>query len=470
MRAGQTREVILMRYKRISARYLLLVLAAACMLIMTYALPASAVPAFVRQTNMSCNQCHTAHGGPVPNFTMTGKKFRSTGYRIVEVRESMESGKEGDLGERLNLPLFDYLSFRLQSELVSNSANPFTGDWGEASSNPTSRFAFFWVGKVGDHLGIWNEWYFHTLGSANSEWSLDLGSWDEWDIRYTFNPHNPNYTIGMGVTNQSFYDIMGFGPFPVFAGGGRISRGEIGGYAHPNYGTFFLYGWMFDRWIWSVGGNTGDTNVGWNKSNFVWQAGYAIFNTNANELWLHMVGRSGTDVMPLVTTNYVEVGERDWSYRDAVTGVSETRPEGVGAYMSGDIDMAHTVEGEIRWSRQDWGPHSFESVVRYGYSTEDYRDGASTKESTVGIDVLYGWKHTFYAMPFINMYATYDFTDMNGTEYSIDSKPQYGMNLGFKPTENLMVNLQYLTFQVLHLDGDASDKGQAVSCYIDLLI
>lgn len=435
-----------------------------------FAAPAQAVPAFARQTNMSCNQCHTAHGGPVPNFTLTGKKFRSTGYRMVHVREDMESGVEGDRGERLNLPLLDYFCFRLQSQLMDVSRNPFSGDWGEVTTNPTTRLAFFFVGPVGDHFGVWNEWYFHTLGSADDEWSLDLASWDEYDIRYTFNPDNPDYQIGLGLTNQPVYDVLGFGPFPVFAGGREAQRGEVGGYAHPNYGTAFLYGWMQDRWVWLLGGNTGDTNVGWDYANVIGEFGYAVANTNANELWFHVVGRSGTDVMPLVTTNFVEDGGRDWSYRDAVSGVTETRPEEAGPYLAQDIDTATTLEGEIRWSRQDWGPHSFESVLRVARSTEDYRDGASTDLSTVGVDIMYGYEHTYYVMPFWNTKTTYDFTDHNGTTYEIDSSPQYGVNLGYKPTENFLLNLQLITFDVESLEGKAADKGTAVSLYIDFLI
>jgi hypothetical protein len=458
-----------MKLRIASLAYGFAIVAAVGIVILGSMSPAGAVPAFVRQTNMSCNQCHTAHGGPVPNFTITGKKFRSTGYRIVDVREMMESGERGDLGERLKLPLLDYMSFRLQSELTAVSRNPLTGDWGEVVTNPTTRLAIFWVGPIGDHLGVWNEWYFHTLGSADEEWSLDLASWDEYDIRYTFNPDSPDYPIGLGLTNQPVYDVLGFGPFPVFAGGRMAQRGEIQGLAHPNYGTAFLYGWFVDRWAWLVGGNTGDTNVGWDYANAIGEIAYAVMNTNADELWLHVVARSGTDVMPLVTANYVKDGGRDWSYKDAVGGVADTRPDST-TYLAMDVEKATTIEGEVRWSRQDWGPHSFESVVRASYNTEDYKDGAKTDLTTVGVDVLYGYKHTYYAMPFFNAKTTWDFTDHAGTKYNIDSSPQYGVNLAFKPTENFLVNLQILTFDVESLEKDAADKGRSVSLYIDFLL
>ena len=444
--------------------------ALACILVMWFAAPAQAVPAFTRETNMSCNQCHTAHGGPIPNFTMTGKKFRSLGYRIPESREVMESGVPGQKGEYLKLPILPYLSFRLQSTLASVSKSPVTGKWGETSTNPTTRFAIFWVGPIGDHLGVWNEFYLTTLGSRDEEWGLDLGSWDEWDLRWTFNPNNPSWHVDMGITNMPITDLHGFGPFPVFAGGGKIQRGEINGWAHPNYATAFFSGWMFDRWIWLLGANTGDNNVGWDYSNFVGEFGYAVLNTNADELWLHAWGRTGNDVMPLVTQNFVEDRGRDWSYRDAVSGITATRPAGAGPYLSRNVHQANTAEGEIRWSRQDWGPHSFEAVARYGWSKDEYEDGAKTDNSTAGLDILYGWKHTYYAMPFVNKNTTYDFTDHTGKKHSIDNSPSYGCNFAYKPTENVLLNLQVLTTQVLHVDQKPDDKGVALSFYVDLLL
>jgi hypothetical protein len=459
-----------MKFKIRSSTHAVPVVALAAVLVMAFFAPARAVPAFMRQTNMSCNQCHTVHGGPIPNFTITGKKFRSTGYRMVDVREKMESGVSGQLGEMLKLPLLPYFSFRLQSTLLDASRNPVTAKWGEISTNPTTRFAFFWVGPIGDHLGVWNEFYFITNGSANHEWGLDLGSWDEWDLKWTFNPKNPKWQVNLGITNMPVSDVMGFGPFPVFAGGNQDQRGEVNGWNHPNYGTVFFSGWMYDRFIWLLGGNTGDTNVGWDYSNFIWEAGYAIFNTNANELWVRAVGRTGTDVMPLVTRNYVEVGGRDWSYDDAITGVTDTRPHGAGPYLARDIDQATSLEGEVRWSKQDWGSSSFEAVARASWNKDDYKDGASTELATVGFDLIYGWRHTYYAMPFVNSSTTYDFTDYTGTKYTIDNTPQYGINLGFKPTENFLVNLQMLTFQVFHLDRESDNKGRAISLYVDFLL
>jgi hypothetical protein len=54
---------------------------AAVALVATVALvaDASAMPAFTRQTGLTCNQCHVTVSG-TPDFTFTGTKFRLTGY------------------------------------------------------------------------------------------------------------------------------------------------------------------------------------------------------------------------------------------------------------------------------------------------------------------------------------------------------------------------------------------------------
>jgi hypothetical protein len=227
---------------------------------------------------------------------------------------------------------------------------------------------------------------------------------------------------------------------------------------------------MHDRWIWAVGANTGDNNLGWDYANIVGQAAYAFRNGNDNELWLNLVARAGTDVIPLVTDNYVPTGERDWAYDDAVSGISETRAEDEGPYLSTDVDMATSLTAEMRWSVQDQGPHSGEAVLRFGYNSEEYRDGAGTDINTLGAVILYAWKHTYYVKPFVMSRLTYDFTDFEGTVYEIDSSPEFGVNLGFKPRENFLMNLDIQNLQVIHLEGEPDDGGLLVRLYLDYLL
>lgn len=448
--------------------------AAAALLVLLALWPfgeAAGVPGFSRQTSMSCNQCHTMHGGPVPNFTMTGKKFRALGYRVPHTRTAIQSGKKGDKGERMYLPLFSYLSFRLQGELLTAVRSPVTEEWGELASNPTSRVSWFFTGPISDNIGLWNEWYIIPLGSEEEEWSLGLASFDELDLRYIINPDNPKYTIGLAMTNQGIEELMGFGPFPVYAGGGEILRGSVRGYAHPNQGSFLAYGWMYDRFIWAAGANTGDDNLGWDYSNAVGQIAYAFRNGNDHELWLNLFARTGNDVIPLVTENYVPTGGRDWAYEDAIPGISGTRPDDAGPYLAADVDNATSASAEVRWSSQDWrGSHSGEAVLRFGYNTEEYRDGAGTDINTIGFTVIYGWKHTYYVKPYFLSWLTYEFTDHTGAVWEIDTVPAFGVNFGMKPKENFLVNLDIQNLQVRYLDREADDGGILTRLYLDYLL
>src|SRR5213593_4172843 len=79
------------------------------------------VPAFVRQTGLTCNQCHMSVT-PAPDFTFTGMKFRLNGFRTPWVAEKVEAGTEGALnGQRLVLTLGSALSFHGRSILVQQA-------------------------------------------------------------------------------------------------------------------------------------------------------------------------------------------------------------------------------------------------------------------------------------------------------------------------------------------------------------
>src|SRR4051812_35839173 len=104
---------------------------------------AQAVPSFARQTGLACYQCHVTFGAPVPDFTWTGFMFKMKGYRLPWAGQKFEAGTEGALsGNRLIVPVVPYLAFRFQSVFATQTRSN-TGDWGNVTSNPTSRFSFF---------------------------------------------------------------------------------------------------------------------------------------------------------------------------------------------------------------------------------------------------------------------------------------------------------------------------------------
>src|SRR5688500_12127237 len=81
----------------------------------------NAMPSFVRQTGLTCNQCHMSVG-PTPDFTFTGKKFRLNGYRAPYVAEKIEAGEEGALnGKRMMMGIQNIISFRFGQQFLAQS-------------------------------------------------------------------------------------------------------------------------------------------------------------------------------------------------------------------------------------------------------------------------------------------------------------------------------------------------------------
>jgi hypothetical protein len=443
---------------------------------------AFAVAGFARQTGMSCNQCHTSHGAATPNFTFTGKKFNAWGYRQPAVQiPVIKKGEPQDRGEHLTLNPVQW-SGRFQWTGLSNvkpPAGPSEGEWGEKQTNPTSRFAVFpFIGPIGDHFGIWTEIYIAPANSAKGEWTIANSSYEEHDFRYVVNPGADN-TYGFALTNQDPGSLFGFGPWPAVGLGSEVAnRGGIGGYLHPNYGNLFAYGWMHDRWVWAIGENTGDTNTGWTKSNATGMFGWAIKNSNYNELWANVYFRKGNDALPMVTSDYVPTDKHDFFFQDSIAGISATRPaacpspsafvENGCPYLPQDLNDHTAIDTEVRWGRQDVGNWSFEIVGRLGFNKEDYTDGAKTKKNTWGVATQFGWRHTYYIKPYVNGRMDYDFTDRLGTKHKIDTSPSYGVWLAYKPVENFLLSFEYHNLQSWSLDGRARDDGARYAIVADI--
>lgn len=433
-----------------------------------------AVAGFSRQTGMSCNQCHTSHAAATPNFTFSGKKFKGLGYRVPTVQvPDIEKGEPEDRGEYLLLNPVQW-SARFQFSALNNvklPAGPEAGEWGEAQTNPTARLAIFpFIGPLNKHLGIWTEFYVVATGSENEEWGTAHASYEEFDLRYTINPDSDANVYGLSLNNQGPAEIFGFGPWPaVGLHSGVSNRGGINGWQHPNFANVMAYGWMNDRWVWALGGNTGDTNNGWDDSNLTGMFGYAFENSYSNELWANVYFRAGEDAMPLVTDISVPADRHDFHYSEDVAGIGATRGPDCPSpsdfildgcpYLAEDLDDHTAVEADLRWSRQDFGDLSFEVVGRLGFNDEDYIDGAETRMNTWGIATQFGWKHTYYIKPYVNGHLDFEFTDRNGTEYDIDTSLNYGIWLAYKPVENFLLSLGYHSLQALSLENSALDDG-----------
>lgn len=434
---------------------------------------AEAVASFSRQTQMTCNQCHTSHGGATPNFTFSGKKFNAMGYRLRSLPRQISKGQPEDQGEFLSM-LPSMISGRLQWEAFSDvkpPAGPRAGEWLGVETNPTSRFSLFpFTGPIGDHFGVWTEIYIIPSTSAQGEWTIANASYEEHDFRFILNPGSKDNIYGLAFTNQGMGEIFGFGPWPAVGAMSTMDRGGIGGFQHPNRATLAAYGWMSDRWVWALAGFTGDTNLGWDQGNVKALLGYAWFNSNANELWTNLYYRGGGDALPVITDTTVPVDKHDFFFSSDVGGIDDLRPDPCPSnprfiasgcpYLAEDTDDHTTYEGEVRWSQNNFAsPFSWEVVARATFNSEEYIDGAETQKDAWSINAQVGWEHTYYVKPYVNGHFNFDFTDFLGTEHEIDTSPGWGVYLGYKPAENFLLTFGYHELQSFAVGRAAQDNG-----------
>jgi hypothetical protein len=429
-------------------------LAAAVAFVATVALVsnANAVPSFVRQTGLTCNQCHITQLG-TPDFTFTGKKFRLNGYRAPYVAEKIEAGEEGALnGRRLMLTAaLSPLSFRIGQQLLAQSkpASLVGGPASVASSvtnRPFSNFSMFYVGGIGDHIGFWNEIYFDAAGSNGSSQTFRVMGMDEWDLKLVFNPGVDNI-VGIATTSQTFTYLAGFGPANSgAAGGGALQRGGVG-QAHTPYGNIAAYAMLKDRFLMIAGVQGGEDNYSLEGINYLALVGLAINNSDYNQIWWHADVKAGNDAIPIVTNTGLSADRNSFTYTDAISGVSTTRgaaPANV-AYRATDIGDFIRSKTEIEFSFVDRGQHSLWSSCGVAMNRETYDDGAEIKQTGVGCNVRYLYNRTVGFNYGVSRFLKQEFTDRNGLVHPI-SQAKWSPISGtfhYKAAQNFRVSLGF---------------------------
>ncbi len=421
---------------------------------MALAPSAHAVPSFVRQTGMTCAQCHVMFGAPVPNFTFTGKKFRLNGYRVPFVTDKVEAGKVGAVsGRRLAISLFPYLSLRYQSVFAQQAKAPGATAAGPITSNPTSRLAIFTGGPVADYFGLWTEMYLTPDGSATGEWTLGLFSFDEYDLRFT--KSSGNNVFGLAFNNQGISEVSGFGPWPI-ATGDQTNRGGFQGWSHPNRGNLIAYTYLNDQLLVAGGASPGENNLDWKKLNYLGQVAFAPFHGDERELWLNVMFRAGNDAIPILTNN-VPNAARGWTYTDAVGGLATTAgARGTAtAYNFNDMDHFSRVTGQLRYSFIDRGPHSMEAFGGVSMNKETYTDAAETTQNSVAGALRYVYNRTYGLDLLVQKNTKYQYTGPTGTVFDIANKVNYSMYGTFQPAMNIILALRYGSSQSTTLNAAA---------------
>ena len=156
---------------------------------------AYATPSFARQMNTSCATCHSQNG--FPSLNAFGRKFKASGFTLMEqqgVIESSTDTNDSEKGNLLSLP--DTLN---ASFLVKIRAQD--GDHSKSELDFPDEAAVIFGGRVAKHIGTFVE-----IGYSSDEDKFTLANF-KLPMTYEFN----EYTLGLVP-----YRTDGFGPAASF--------------------------------------------------------------------------------------------------------------------------------------------------------------------------------------------------------------------------------------------------------------
>jgi len=401
---------------------------------------AEKVPSFVRQTGLTCNQCHMTWT-PTPDMTFTGTKFRLNGYRTPWVAEKIEAGEEGALnGRRLVLGIDGYLSYHMRSSLATQSKPASDPALVEPKANsiatrPFGSLAWDFTGPITEHVGIWTEWYstsgngLETQATANQYGIVDN---DEFDVKMVFNPGDGGNIIGFGINNQSRTSPF----FGAFGSGVASSQG--------NTVNVSAYTWLRDRAALAIslipGQNEQDVG-GWDYKRMSYGFTGAVLPMNTDAMWLMFTGAFmvGNDMNPIGN----------------VTGVNALRTgakAGVN-YSSYDLGDAKRLLLDMRWGSLDRGHWSWNTATGFSTESETYSDGAEVKNTAVSSTARLFYDRTYGIILSAGKRLTYSYTEANGTVHDIPSDVSLGATFIYRMAMNFAWELAINpTAQTLRLD------------------
>src|SRR2546426_4194022 len=270
------------------------------------------VPAFVRQTGLVCNQCHVSWG-PVMDFTFTGMKFRLNGFRTPWVAEKVEAGDEGAVnGQRVVLTLGSAWSFHVRGLVVGGgkpASDPSLPEPNQSTPNSQliQTLGVHYAGPIGDHVGIWNEFYWYGGGlgptAANNNQGGNRNGYiglSHFSLVLTTNSNGNIYGWeGQLLPSPGAHDFMQLNndptPTHMFNNPGIIGSGAP-------YVYYSVYGFWKDRLGLEMGLEPGEDNTDWKRFNYRVEGGYFLTNTDANYWRVSGEFKMGNDMVPIVST------------------------------------------------------------------------------------------------------------------------------------------------------------------------
>ena len=399
----------------------------------------ASVPSFVRQTGLTCNQCHMTWT-PTPDMTFTGTKFRLNGYRTPWVAEKIEAGEEGALnGRRLVLGVDGYLSYHMRSLVLSQSKPSSDPRLPEPQANavttrPFQSLAWDFTGPIAENVGVWTEWY-STSGRGLEEPAVGnqygIVDNDEYDVKIVFNPGDGGNIVGFGMNNQTRTSPF----FGAFGSGVASAQGNT-----VNMG---FHVWLRDRLALDfkiVPGQAEQEATSWDYQRMNYGLTAAVLPMNTDAMWLMFTGAFmiGNDMNP--------IGQ--------VPGVSALRqgPDAGSNYSAYDLGDAKRLLVDMRFGALDRGPWSWNSATAISTESETYSDGAQTKLFSVGTSWRLFYERTHGFLFNINKRLNYSYTEPNGVEHKVPSDIGVGMGYVYRMAMNFAWELQYSNNQSLRID------------------
>ena len=409
------------------------------------------VPSFMRQTGLTCNQCHMTWT-PTPDMTFTGIKFRVNGYRTPWVAEKIEAGEEGALnGRRLALSLTGYFTYHMRANLFQQSKPTSSPAVAEpepspVASNPFSSLAWDWTGPITENMGIWTEWYSAGGGTINVGTGNGIGFVrnDEFDVRMAFNPGDGGNIVSIFMNNQT-HNANFFGAFNSGATSGQ------GQFIHMGVAA-----WLKDRVTLQLMVAPGNDNLDYERMNYGVVIGLLPLNSDALYLVPTLSILTGDDQTPMVSTTATvtsAAGSTAFSNvvtRDGITGISAYRAGGQ-PYAATDLGDATRVLFDVRFGALDRGKWSFTSATGISVQSETYSDGAKTKLTSFGTAWRLFYDRTYGINVGLNKRTTYEFTDAAGGVHEIPSDIGYSVLLVYRQAMNFAWEFGFSNAQSLKL-------------------
>jgi hypothetical protein len=409
-------------------------------------------PAFVRMTGMACNQCHVAWSG-TPDLTFTGLKFRLNGYRTPFVAEKIEAGEEGAMnGKRLVLGLQNAWNLHYRSNLFSQSKGGSDPSLpapaaGPVASQPFSSVGLDYAGAIGEHFGIWTEYYFASGNGANNSNTVNFVSDDEYDVKYVFNPGGN--ILGL------FFDTQDISA-PLWAafggpGAGTFNNVGVGGTnGHTPFAYFGAEGMFNDRVAFQATVETGEGNLDYKRMNWAGTISFLPMNSDALYTWLSFLFKAGNDQLPAVSSVNLTSGTNNEVVGNAITGVSALHANGA-AYTNADMGDGKHYIFDAHGGFTDRGPWSVAYACDVAIDDETYVDASSYHNTGYGCTARFYYDRTFGVTPSLSS-RTRHFTDATGVEHKIPQDPSMNVLLVYRPAMNFAWELSIGNSQTTRLD------------------